>query len=203
MTPAAPSTRIVVPSTPSQPTADGILGNLVVAQVPTELPNYNRKDWRHWVDVDGDCQNARQEVLVAESVRTVSFSGGEQCRVATGQWIAPFTGVTVDSPRKLDVDHMVPLANAHRSGGHSWTRERKREYANYLNEPAHLIAVTASANRAKGSKGPEAWKPPDTGYWCQYAKDWANIKSEWQLTVTPGELAALQVMLETCDAPVR
>ena len=80
---------------------------------------------------------------------------------------------------------MVPLALAHRSGGWTWSEDKKREYANDLSYEGHLIAVKASANRAKGSKGPEDWKPPERGYWCQYAIDWLFIKNAWEPTDPP------------------
>ena len=115
-----------------------------------------------------------------------------------GRWVAPFTGNVVTDPGKLDIDHMVPLANAHRSGGHAWDADRKRAYANDLDSAVHLVAVTARANRSKGAKGPEEWRPPDQGYWCQYATDWIGVKVEWELTVTPAEFEALGEMLESC-----
>ena len=110
----------------------------------------------------------------------------------------PFTGTTVTEATKLDIDHMVPLANAHHTGGHAWTPERKRAYANDLTSDAHLIAVTSSANRSKGARGPDQWRPPDEGYWCQYATDWVSIKTTWGLTATPAESEALSEMLKTC-----
>ena len=196
-------TVVAVDAAPNGSGPQGILAELVVAPISSNFPKYDRKDWRHWVDSDKDCQDTRQEVLVAEAVEAVKFTDERECRVASGRWVAPYSNSTVDHPRRLDVDHMVPLANAHRSGAHSWTPERKREYANYLQEQAHLIAVTAGANRSKGARGPEEWRPPETDYWCQYATDWASIKVKWQLTVTPEELAALKEMLATCpgDGP--
>jgi len=74
----------------------------------------------------------------------------------------------------------------------------RERYANYLDDPQHLIAVTASANRSKGARGPEDWKPEDRSYWCQYAVDWITIKDDWGLTVTQREHDALVEMLDTC-----
>ena len=176
--------------------------DLAVAEPPDDLPDYNRRDWRHWRDADRDCQDARQETLIAESTVPVTFESTDECRVATGSWVGPYTGEAVSDPGRLDVDHMVPLANAHRSGGWAWSKDRKAAYANDLEYEHHLIATTARANRSKGSQGPENWRPPEEAYWCEYATHWATIKSEWELTVTERELQALQDMLETCAAPV-
>ncbi len=188
------------PPTPTPTTMTGTLElpALRIAPVPSNLPDYNRDDWTHWIDVDGDCQNTRHEVLIAESITPVTFTNSSGCAVASGQWIGPFTGTVVNTAGELDVDHMVPLANAHRSGGWAWSTTEKRVFANDLSYPGHLNAVTASANRSKGSRGPEAWRPPDERSWCQYAADWATIKDNWGLIVTIAESEALQVMLDTC-----
>lgn len=181
---------------------DGKTLMINVAPGSRGVPEYDRGDWRHWIDADRDCQDARQEVLIAESRSAVVYEPGDRCRVESGDWFGVYTGESFTDPGDLDVDHMVPLENAHRSGGWAWSKERKRDYANDLSYANHLIAVQASANRRKGSKGPEEWRPPRTEYWCEYATDWVAIKHSWDLTANPNEADALQDMLETCDEPI-
>ena len=206
--PAAAPTAVPTPAPPAgpgltnTPSASGIVLSVLVAKAHSGLPDYNRREWRHWTDEDGDCQNARQEALIAESTIAVTFQSNDRCRVESGRWQGPYTGEIVADPGELDIDHMVPLENAHRSGGWAWDGERKQEYANFLGYENHLIATTASANRSKGSKGPEEWRPPLESYWCSYAVDWATVKSDWGLSVTESEFAALSEMLATCPATV-
>ena len=174
---------------------------ITIATVPDDIPEYDRSDWRHWIDEDGDCQDARQEVLVEESLVEVTFETDRKCRVETGRWYGAFTGVYVEDPSDLDIDHLVPLKNAHLSGGWRWDAEMKEEYANDLSDPDHLIAVTVSANRSKGAKGPEEWGPPEQSYWCDYATDWTEVKARWELTMTKVESEIVMDMLGTCENP--
>ena len=203
----APTLTPTPTSRPAQPTATATtsttttLLRVTVSTIPSNLPIYDRDDWKHWTDADGDCQDARQEVLVAESRTRPSFRTDRRCRVTAGQWLAPYTGTVVTDPGKLDIDHMVPLGNAHDSGAWRWTSQQREQYANFLGSPQHLIAVTASANRSKGARGPENWKPKDRSYWCQYATDWITIKDDWNLSVTLREADALSGMLDTCANP--
>ena len=202
-TPALPSDTPIPPtSVPSTPEASAIILRIRVAEVSDDIPKYDRDQWRHWTDEDRDCQDARQETLIAESTVEVAYTTADRCRVESGRWIGPYTGTEVTDPSDLDVDHLVPLANAHRAGGWSWSSEKKSAYANYLAYPGHLIATTARANRAKGAKGPEEWRPPKEDYWCQYALDWIEIKRAWDLTATEEEFNALREMSGTCEANV-
>ena len=224
---AAPTATPEEPTTTNPPTATVALGSLspiltptalppgptatstsngstvvlivTISEVPAVLPDYDRDDWKHWTDADGDCQDARNEVLVAESQTAVSYRTDRRCRVAGSEWLAPFSNTVVTDPGKLDVDHMVPLGNAHASGASNWSAEQRERYANYLDDPQHLIAVTASANRSKGARGPDQWKPEDRGYWYQYAMDWITIKDTWDLTITQAELTGLNQMLYMCN----
>ena len=173
------------------------LDRLVIAERGSDV-EYDRKDWQHWVDADRDCQDARAEVLIEESRSPVSFATDNRCRVTGGEWLGPWSGETFTDASDVDIDHHVPLGHAHASGGWSWDRDRKREYANDLSNAPSLQATDASVNRAKGKKPPDAWRPENRSGWCRYAADWINVKSRWQLTVTPAEIAALRDMLDTC-----
>ena len=175
-----------------------LLGDLPISDT-TPQADYDRDDWGSgWSDEDSDCINTRHEVLILESLIDAEMDPSG-CKVIGGQWFDAFTGTYVDDPGSLDIDHFVPLANAHASGGWAWSAADKRDYYNNLADPQHLIAVTASANRSKGSRGPDEWKPPDSSYWCQYAYSWADIKARWGLTATSSETNALRTMLEGCD----
>ncbi len=157
------------------------------------MRGYSRARFRHWAELAGRC-NTRELVLRRDGrqVRTDS-----SCRVRGGRWVSPYDGEVVTSAAELDIDHVVPLANAWRSGADSWTDAARERFANEVRLP-ELIAVTASVNRSKGDQGPEAWKPPETGYWCSYARSWITVKRAYQLSITLAERAALATMLDHC-----
>ncbi len=83
---------------------------------------YNRKDWPHWIDEDGDCQNTRQELLIATSKLSMQFKNDKRCTVIYGQWHGVYTGKTFTKASDVDIDHVVPLAHAHRHGADTWTK---------------------------------------------------------------------------------
>ena len=204
--PPAPTVTVEAPtpvSTPVPATATAPTTTLVIAiaPIPAGIPVYDRGDWKHWVDADGDCQDARQEVLIAESLVPVTFETDRKCRVESGRWFGAFTGAYFEDPSDLDVDHMVPLKNAHNSDGWAWSPAMKEEYANYLGDDDHLIAAQDNANQSKGARGPDEWMPPDETYWCDYAVNWSEIKHRWDLTMTEPEAEAVAVMLGTCEDP--
>ena len=91
--------------------------SITVSPVPPDIPECHRSEWNHRNNEDGDCQDARQEVLASESVVEVTFESDRNSRVASGGWYGAFTGNYIDAPGELDIDHLVPLKNAHDSGG--------------------------------------------------------------------------------------
>jgi hypothetical protein len=175
-----------------------LLDDLPIVEIAPNLPEYERNAWQHWTDDDSDCQNTRAEVLIGESGAAVTFRSSDDCTVDTGEWFDPYTNQTFTEAGDLDVDHMVPLKNAHISGAHAWDDVTRRAYANELANADQLIAVSASANRSKGARGPDAWRPTASEYWCEYATHWVSIKLRWELSVTAAEFEALEEMLETC-----
>ena len=158
---------------------------------------YVRDEWPHWIDDDGDCQDARQEVLIAESQTSVTLDESG-CRVVSGRWVDPLSGEIITDPSRLDVDHTVPLANAFRSGAWGWDRDTRTRYANYLSDPWHLVALSASVNRSKGDRGPDQWRPPQPSAWCNYARTWKMVKARWLLAITDAEERALDEMEASC-----
>jgi|GEM_PF-177316 len=139
---------------------------------------YNRKNWRHRIDADRDCQNTRDEILIRDSEMPVQFKSDKGCKVVSGNWIGPYTGKRFTNPRKFGVYHIVPLMHAFEVGGALWSKKRKMEFANDFE---NLLAADAGANRTKGKKPPNEWMPPRQSYWCEYASQWIDIKNKYGL----------------------
>ena len=143
---------------------------------------YERKEWRHWIDEDKDCRDTRQEVLIRDALPETIKLSKNGCRVITGLWYSPYDDKIIDNPRKIDIDHYVPLKEVYDSGGRHWSKARKKLYANALHDSSVLIAVSARSNRSKGAKDPSEWMPPNEKYHCEYIRRWKLVKTQWQMT---------------------
>ncbi|HEY3477268.1 MAG TPA: HNH endonuclease family protein [Streptomyces sp.] len=170
------------------PAVRGQLAALTIAAEDTGN-HYRRADWPHWDRVAGDC-DARENALRTQG-RGVTTGPG--CRITGGTWVSPYDGVTVTTPGALDIDHMVPLAEAARSGTRGWSRADREHYAN---DPAVLVAVTAKSNRAKGDQDPARWLPALDR--CGYVARWVAVKHTYRMTVDRGERAAITAVLNHC-----
>jgi hypothetical protein len=199
----APSTAAGAPPPPSANDALSMLGELPVAP-PGSMAGYSRDRFPHWAsdaerygwkEPDGSC-DVRDAALIRDGE---GVQIDEDCSITAGTWLDPYTGKTLTDSSEIDIDHVVPLANAWRSGANSaeWSTADREAYAN---DPEALLSTDAGANRTKGDKGPEAWKPPNRDYWCEYARRWIWIKSDWNLSVNPAEKSSLRQMLGTCGA---
>lgn len=115
-----------------------------------------------------------------------------------GTWTSYYDETKVTDARKLDIDHMVPLAEAWDSGASEWTAERRQAYANDLGSERSLVAVTAKTNRSKADKDPSQWLPPAEGAHCTYGADWTATKLRWKLEADKRERAALLELAKNC-----
>jgi hypothetical protein len=194
----------VVPLKPApSPTADGgaaggssggpvkQLATLKVAKAGS-MKDYSRAQFPHWKSAGTNC-DVRDSVLKRDGTK-VKLSG---CNVVGGSWTSIYDGRKLTNPAQVDIDHMVPLANAWRSGAAAWTKQKREDFANDLDHP-QLVAVSQTSNRGKGDQDPSTWKPSMRSAWCGYAEDWITVKSYWKLTVTTAEKKALDEMLKEC-----
>jgi hypothetical protein len=188
------STRV----TPPDPAASRALLAKLVIDDRSAPRDYARDLFPIWLDLDGNGCDARVDVLVAESLTPPQVDRTGSCAVLAGDWRSRYDGVEVSDPAELDVDHVVPLGEAWRSGADTWGAGRRAAYANDLDDPDHLVAVTSASNRSKGDRDPSQWRPPDRSTWCWYATTWVQVKLRWGLTIDTPERDALGQMLETC-----
>ncbi|MEU4584470.1 HNH endonuclease family protein [Kitasatospora aureofaciens] len=182
-----------LPEPPPVDVARDELAGLTVAE-PHSMDGYSRAKFPHWAIQYGQCDT--REVVLARDGQDVIQN--EKCQAVAGLWTSPYDGKTTSNAKDLDIDHMVPLANAWRSGADLWDTSTRKTFANDLAEP-QLVAVSAVSNRSKGDKSPDQWRPPLQSYWCTYSRAWVEVKSHYQLNITAAEKTALADMLDTCD----
>ena len=163
--------------------------------VELELLAYDRADWKHWSDFDGDCQNTRQELLVATSGVSVTFTRPTNCTVSTGQWLDPYTGDTYTLASDLDIDHVIPLKYAHDHGGAVWSDFVKKLFAN---DVENLLAVDDGENQSKSAQGPSEWMPPNEGYHCEYVRKWDFLVNKYELALGAEDVETIEKVLEAC-----
>jgi len=156
---------------------------------------YVRTLFKHWIDADKNGCNTRNEVLIAEA--TVKPKIGARCLLSGGKWLSPYDSKVFIKPTGLDIDHMVPLAEAWRSGAWAWTSAQRMAYANDLGDPRTLLAVTAGLNRSKGDKDVAQWLPPKAQ--CAYISNWIAVKARFDLTVDQVEADFLSAKMLSCN----
>lgn len=198
---------LAMPAAASARTVDArtLVDSLVVA-TPSTMAGYSRDEYKHWTDADADGCSTRHEVLYRQNL----VRPRPRCTAQTGLWRSVYDNKTVVRARSLDIDHMVPLAESWRSGAAAWNDGTRERFANDLDAPYSLIAVTATTNRSKGDKDPALWLPPNRSWRCTYVSRWVAVKWRWSLKIDAGEKARVLAIMNTCTrskrmvaAPVR
>ncbi len=178
-----------------------------VERSPAAIPAYVRSEFGSaWADVDGNGCNQRDDVLLRDAdpgTAVVAPQGRCDHDVLAGTWTDPYSGVVVElddlkdrsQAQAVQIDHVVPLAEAWRSGAWAWDARTRRSYANSLDV---LLATDGPTNSSKSDGDPAAWRPKKA-YQCSYARRWIVVKDAWTLAVDDSERRALEEMLGLCD----
>ncbi len=150
-----------------------------------------------WADLDRDGCDTRQEVL-ARDLRPLTLDA-DGCTVLAGSLDDPYTGTTIAFRRgagsaDVQIDHVVALSDAWRTGAQGWDAARRLAFAN---DPANLLAVDGGANQDKGGSDAAEWLPV-SGYACAYVVRQVRVKSAYGLWVVPPEARAMRRTLASC-----
>ncbi len=195
--PTTPAPITQPPTTQPQATQPPAPSDPVGLRIEPEfVGGYDRDLFADWYDADRNGCNTRKEVLIAESLDPVQI--GARCAITGGRWFSIYDNVETTDSSSFDIDHMVPLSEAWDSGAWNWNADQRKHFANDLDQPFFLIAVTASSNRSKSDRDPAEWMPPNSGYHCEYVRIWIEIKRAWDLSVDQAEHDYLAQKLASC-----
>jgi len=158
------------------------------------LTGYNQALFKLWIDVDKDGCDTRAEVLIEEAV--IKPKIGKNCTLTGGKWLSPYDAKKTSKAFDLRIDHVVPLAEAWRSGAWAWTPAQRQAFANDLEEPQALVAVSLGQTRSKGDKDVASWLPQKDV--CTYMTNWLAIKYRYSLTVDIAEARVINSYLASC-----
>ena len=149
---------------------------------------YARSKFGDWIDADGDGLDTRAEVLIDESKTRVTISSRT---VRTGRWVSLYDNLTWTDASDVDIDHVVALNEAWKSGAYLWSSARRIAYANDLGVSWALRAVTDNVNMSKGDRDPSSWLPPYRAAICTYLAGWVAVKLRWKLSVDAAEKSSI------------
>ena len=175
---------------PIQPASAGNTDTLSFME--EKVGGYDRSLFKHWIDEDKDGCDTRKEVLIEEAI--VKPKIGKKCVLSGGTWLSSYDNKTIKgSGSTLDVDHMVPLAEAWRSGAWQWTNAERQLFANDMMDSRVLIAVSASSNRSKSDRDLANWLPKASKeVVCDYVFNWIAVKLRYYLSIDPKEAAVIE-----------
>ena len=173
------------------------------ADEASAVPDYDRQAFgQRWADTDHNGCDTRNDILARDLARPTFKPGTRDCVVLTGTLAEPYTGTTIQFQRGdkssalVQIDHVVALADAWRSGAWQWDAQRRQEFAN---DPENLLAVDGAANEDKSASSADQWLPPNTAFRCDYVKRQIAVKYAYGLSVTQAEQDAMATQLTTCS----
>ncbi|MFE2073558.1 HNH endonuclease family protein [Streptomyces misionensis] len=187
----SPTASAALPTPVSAATARSYLSQLTVAT--ENRTGYSRDKFPTWITIEGTC-DTREWILKRDGTNVVTDSA---CKATSGSWYSPYDGATWTAASDVDIDHLVPLAEAWDSGAGKWTTAQRQAFANDVTRP-QLLAVTDNVNQSKGDQDPATWVPSRSAYVCTYVRAWVQVKYYYDLSVDSAEKSALQNYLASC-----
>lgn len=115
-----------------------------------------------WQDVDHNGCDARHDIL-RRDLKNETLKDMRHCVVLNGTLHDPYSGQIIHFVRgvktssAVQIDHVVALGDAWRTGAGAWKAARRLAYAN---DPVVLLAVDGPENEAKGDDDASEWQPP-------------------------------------------
>ncbi|MDT0305106.1 HNH endonuclease family protein [Streptomonospora wellingtoniae] len=183
---------------PASEEIEQALSDLSEAEVGAEGSGagYEREEFgSSWIDTDDNGCPTRHDIL-ARDLRAARVA--DDCTVTRGVLEDPYTGERIDfsaeDPMEVQIDHLVPLALAWRTGAGEWDRDTRVEFAN---DRDNLIAADGPANQSKGDSGPGEWQPYPP-FRCAYAVAYVDVVDAYGLRLPSADRAALEEMLANC-----
>lgn len=147
--------------------------------------------------------DTRNDILRRDLSALQVREGTRDCLIEKGTLEDPFSGESIKFVRgqstsgAVQIDHVVPLADAWQKGAQQWDEQTRK---NFANDPDNLIAVKGSLNSQKGAGDAATWLPPNRAFRCDYAKIIITVKDRYGVWVTQAEVDALSEQLDTCPA---
>jgi Protein of unknown function (DUF1524) len=136
--------------------------------------------------VNGEPWSPREVVLMKSSAIKVVLN--EKGKIIGGQWLCPYTNAIITDPKYIDIDHIVPLAEAWICGAKNWNDRQKNSYARDID---NLVAVSSIANREKGRCSLENWMPSQKDKQLWYVQRWIYTKRKYNLGMSKEEVRAM------------
>lgn len=156
-------------------------------------PKYSRTaQFGGWSDTDGNHCDTRNDIL-RRDLRSITFKAKSMCLVQTGSLKDPYTGKSIHFVRGpktsalVEIDHIVSVADAWRSGAYAWTPLKRVQF---YNDSLNLQATSRTQNNLKSDKTADRWLPMYNR--CTFARKQIAVKARWHLTVSAAEKAALK-----------
>ena len=181
-----------LPPNPPGPTKTRIALSRLIVTPNIAVKGFDRKKFGSgWATIDG-CK-VRALVLIRDGT---GVRKGPNCKVLSGHWRNHYDTRDLNSPDDVQIDHVVPLGEAWRSGPASGATSVVANSRSDLDGPG-VLAASADSIPTKQDSPPNEWKPDRRRSWYLYARWWVEVKRTWKLTVTKDEKTALRGMLAT------